>query len=239
MTLQFRQDKSFWGCFTEQAALSSVNISVWYPEATVQKCLNCDTLQARNFFYLSSFLHSSHPHWWVCYCIASHSVYMLLIDTKNQFQSQKDQRPSTVCLRISIVKMYTWKWKTLHKSNSRKPPKASRVTGFWQLLSALRLSALLCISSLSVKLAFFSLFLPRKFQWTWTLYSPTKLSWASMKCPLQLEDAFPHAKVRFDAYAPFSRATSAEFLLVHQMWKQIKNTFLRLGVKKCFSSTPR
>lgn len=60
--LQFREDKSIWGCFTEQAAISGVNISVRYPEATVQKCLNCDTLQARNSSFISAAFSTALTH---------------------------------------------------------------------------------------------------------------------------------------------------------------------------------
>lgn len=108
------------------------------------------------FFDVSSLLYSSHPHQWVSYRVASHSIHVLLAHTKNQFQPKNHQGPSRVCLEKSKGKMHEWKWKTLHRSKSRKTQKSSNVTGFLQLLSALGLPALLCISSLSAKFAFFS-----------------------------------------------------------------------------------
>jgi len=113
-------------------------------------------LQSRNLSFISVAFATAHTRFDGLLSVASHSIRMLLAHTKSHFQPRKDQGPSRVCLGLSKVKMHEWKRKTLCKSKRRKPPKANKVTGFWQRLSALRFSALLCICSLSVRLAFFS-----------------------------------------------------------------------------------
>lgn len=124
------------------------------PRSTSTKVPELRHLQSGNPSFIPVAFSTAHTHTKVSYCVASHSIYLLLAHTKNQFQPLKDQGHSRVCLETSKVK--THEWKTLHKSKSRESPKASKVAGFCQLLSALRLSALLCVSSLSVRLAFFS-----------------------------------------------------------------------------------